>query len=101
MSDGKETMKIEEYEFGDEYPRAVERIRGLIFSERCGDFIVTARYGYEFQISDYKGAHGGLNFEDSTGFALVHSKGMKERRIEEGMITDVLPTVVNLLKARV
>ncbi|WP_169302194.1 hypothetical protein [Ferroglobus placidus] len=50
--------------------------------------------------SDYKGAHGGLNFEDLTGFAVIHSEGLKETVISEGFVTDVLPLTLELLTKR-
>ena len=97
VSDSVDVYDLEEYEFGDEYPKAFERVTGLMFNERCGDFVITAKKGYEFQISDYRGAHGGLNFEDSTGFAIIHCEGLRERVIPEGFVTDVLPMTLKLL----
>ena len=96
VDDGEEISRIEEYGFGRDYPRAVERVRGLLESERSGDFVVTARKGYEFQVSSYRGAHGGLNAEDSTGFAVIHGEGYREEWVEEGLITDVLRTAMDM-----
>lgn len=90
VDDGGEVSRLEEYEFSREHPRAAERVRGLLESKRSGDFVVTAKKGYEFQVSSYKGAHGGLNAEDSTGFAVIHGERYKEEWVEEGLISDVL-----------
>ncbi len=95
ISDGKTSCRIENYNFGDEYPKAVERVRGLLENSRSGDFVVTAKKGYEFQISDYRGAHGGLNVEDSTGFAIIYGPDYREESIDEIMITDVLKIAID------
>ncbi len=97
VSDGHEICRLEEYEFPDEYPRAKERVAGLMYNERCGDFVIAAKKGYEFERSEYKGAHGGLHFDESTGFAIVHSPRERESVREEGMITDVAPAVFSRL----
>ncbi len=99
VDDGSDVCELEQYSFGKEYPRAVERVRGLLDSSRSGDLVVTARKGYEFQVSSYRGAHGGLNAEDSTGFAVIHGPSYRERWIEESMITDVLRTAMNMFRA--
>jgi hypothetical protein len=78
----------------EKYPFAKTRIEGLMRSSRCGDFVITAKEGYEFEKADHLGAHGALNFDDSMGFAVVHIPKSKERVIEEGLTTDVLPLVL-------
>jgi predicted AlkP superfamily pyrophosphatase or phosphodiesterase len=91
-----EIADIDEYEFGDEFPRASERIEGLMSSPRCGDFVITARKGYEFERSEYMGAHGGLHFDESTGFGVIHSPNHSEI-VREGMITDIVPSILKIL----
>lgn len=76
----------------DRYPRAKERIEGLIASDRCGDFVITAKEGYEFEKANYKGAHGSLLYDDSVGFSIIRCG--KERVIEESMVTDVVKIVL-------
>jgi predicted AlkP superfamily pyrophosphatase or phosphodiesterase len=89
-----EAFRLEEVDevLGEEYPHAFERIDGLIVSERCGDFIITAKKGYEFEKADYKGAHGSLIYDDSVGFAMIR-RG-KNLEIEECFITDVIKLVL-------
>jgi len=99
VADEKEVLPLSEYEFGEEYPMAKERVKGLLKSERCGDFVIAARRGYEFERADHKGAHGGLYFEESVGFGLIHKPGLKEEWKERGMITDILPAVLKLLSS--
>ncbi len=36
VSDESDVFSLEEYEFGAEYPKAFERVLGLMFNERCG-----------------------------------------------------------------
>jgi predicted AlkP superfamily pyrophosphatase or phosphodiesterase len=81
---------IGEYLSNEEYPFARERISGLMESERCGDFVVTAKKGYEFQRGENKGAHGGLNFEDSVSFAVAHIPGQREKEIDFALSVDVV-----------
>ncbi len=97
LSDGDEIFPLNEYEFSSDYPRAKQRVEGLMKSERCGDFVITAKRGFEFEKADHKGAHGGLHFEESTGFGMIHKSGQKEVEIEEGEITEILPEVMKLL----
>ncbi|GEM_PF-754356 len=78
----------------EKYPFAKIRIEGLMRSSRCGDFVITAKDGYEFERADHMGAHGSLNFDDSMGFAVIHIPNSKEKVIEGGMTTDVLPLVL-------
>jgi len=79
---------------GEDYPRAGERVRGLIFNERCGDLIITAKEGYEFEKADYKGGHGSLIYDDSVGFAMIRCG--KHREIEECLLTDVIKMVLDV-----
>jgi len=81
---------IGSYLSNEEYPFAKERIAGLMESERCGDFVITAKKGYEFQKGENKGAHGGLNFEDSVSFAVAHILGQKEINIDFALSVDVV-----------
>jgi len=97
LSDGDEIFPLDDYEFSSDYPRAKQRVEGLMKSECCGDFVITAKRGFEFEKADHKGAHGGLHFEESTGFGIIHKSGQKEVEIEEGEITEILPTVMKLL----
>lgn len=69
-------------------------------SSRCGDFVITAKEGYEFEKADHLGAHGSLNFDDSMGFAIVHIPNSKEEVVEEGITTDVLPMVLKSIGCR-
>jgi predicted AlkP superfamily pyrophosphatase or phosphodiesterase len=85
--------EIGEHLSEEEYPFAYERIAGLMRSERCGDFVVTAKKGYEFQRGENKGGHGGLNFEDSVSFAVAHVPWMGEREIEFALSVDVVRMV--------
>jgi len=101
VCDGKDVCSVEEYEFKSGYPRAAERVTGLLKSVRSGDFVVTARKGYEFQVSDYRGGHGGLNADDSLGFAVIHGPGYREEFIEEALITDVLRVAMDRFIRRV
>jgi len=80
---------------GDNYPRARERVEGLIQNERCGDFVITAKEGYEFEKANYKGAHGSLLYDDSVGFAMIRCG--KNLELPECMITDVVKFVLNEL----
>jgi len=92
-----EAFRLEDVDevLGEEYPHAFERIDGLIVSERCGDFIVTAKKGYEFEKADYKGAHGSLLYDDSVGFAMIRCG--KDLEIEKCFITDVVKLVLREL----
>jgi predicted AlkP superfamily pyrophosphatase or phosphodiesterase len=92
-----EIMSINDFEFGEEYPEAKRRVMGLIRNGRCGDFVITAKKGYQFEKSDYNGAHGGLNYDDSTGFAIIHASSLKENIREKGMVTDVLPEIFRMM----
>ncbi len=75
-----EISRLSDFEFGEEFPMARKRVEGLMKSERCGDFVIAAKRGYEFEKADHKGAHGGLYFEESAGFAVIHKPGIKEEK---------------------
>jgi predicted AlkP superfamily pyrophosphatase or phosphodiesterase len=95
-----EVTDFDDFEFGEEYPYAKKRVIGLMNNERCGDIVVSSKRGYQLERSDYHGGHGGLNYEDSTGFALIHSPHQKEEIVDRCMVTDILPEIVGMMVER-
>jgi hypothetical protein len=82
--------------YGD-YPDALERLWGCLYSPRCGDVVLSASPGYTFgEISGgYHTAsdHGSLHASDSEVFVLASGVPAPRR------ITDVAPTLISHFEA--
>jgi hypothetical protein len=75
-----------------EYPDALERLWGCLWSPRCGDVVLSATPGFTFgEVSGtfhYRSDHGSLHASDSNIFMLASSLSTPRR------ITDVAPTLL-------